>query len=149
MEAMKISSPAFAHNQQIPSRYTCDGDDINPPLHIENIPAGTKSLALIVEDPDAPSGLWVHWLLWNIAPHQAEIGENSSPKEAMAGRNDFRRTAYGGPCPPSGSHRYIFRLFALDRLLPLAGGSSKQQLEAAMEGHVLGSAQLIGLYSRQ
>ena len=149
MDSFKISSPVFTDNGQIPPRYTCDGDDINPPLHIENIPTGTRSLALIIEDPDAPSGLFVHWLVWNINPHQNEIAENSTPKEAMAGRNNFERTSYGGPCPPSGTHRYIFRMFALDSTLILAGGSSKSQLEAAMEGHVLATAQLIGLYGKK
>jgi Raf kinase inhibitor-like YbhB/YbcL family protein len=148
MEAMKIFSPAFADNGQIPSRYTCDGEDINPPLHLEHIPQGTKSLALIIEDPDAPSGLWIHWMVWNINSHQTEIAENSTPKEAMVGRNNFERTSYGGPCPPSGTHRYIFRLFALDKVLALAGGSTKKQLEEAMKPHVLANAQLTGLYGR-
>lgn len=148
MEKMTITSPAFADNGQIPAKYTCDGDDINPPLRIENVPAGARSLALVIEDPDAPAGLWVHWMVWNIQPHQSEIAENATPKEAMAGRNSFQRTSYGGPCPPSGTHRYIFRLFALDSVLKLAGGSSKDELEAAMKNHLLAEAQLIGRYGR-
>lgn len=148
MEAMRISSPAFADNGKIPSRYTCDGEDISPPLRLENIPERAKSLALIIEDPDAPSGLWIHWLVWNINPHQAEIAENSTPKESMVGRNNFERTSYGGPCPPSGTHRYIFRLFALDKVLALAGGATKKQLEEVMKPHILANAQLTGMYGR-
>lgn len=148
METMKISSPAFADNGQIPPKYTCDGEDINPPLRLEHVPEGARSLVLIIEDPDAPAGLWVHWLVWNINPHQNEIAENSTPKEAMAGRNSFNRTGYGGPCPPSGTHHYIFRLFALDSVLALAGGSTKNQLKEAMKPHVLAKAQLTGLYGK-
>lgn len=148
METMKISSPAFADNGQIPPKYTCDGEDINPPLRLEHVPEGARSLALIIEDPDAPAGLWIHWLVWNINPHQNEIAENSTPREAMAGRNSFNRTGYGGPCPPSGTHHYIFRLFALDSVLPLAGGSTKNQLEEAMKPHVLAEARLTGLYGK-
>lgn len=148
MEAMIISSPVFADKGQIPSRYTCDGEDVNPPLHLENIPEGAKSLVLIIEDPDAPSGLWIHWLVWNIDPHQKEISENSTPKEAMTGRNSFGRTGYGGPCPPSGTHRYVFRLFALNTVLALAGGATKNHLEEAMKPHIMADARLTGLYGR-
>lgn len=148
MELMKISSPAFANNSEIPAKYTCDGDDVNPPLHIENVPAGTKSLALIVEDPDAPSGLWTHWAVWNINPNQREISENSVPRESVAGKNDFHRNSYGGPCPPSGSHRYFFKIFALDCVLGLAGSEGRENLEKAMDQHVLAQASLVGVYGK-
>lgn len=148
MGNMRISSPAFADNQTIPAQYTCDGDDINPPLHLENVPAGTKSLALVIEDPDAPSGLWTHWLVWNIVPSTREIAENTVPREAVAGKNDWHRNSYGGPCPPSGTHRYLFRLYALDTVLDLAGGKGRSELAQAMEGHVVAEAVLTGLYSR-
>ncbi|HEY3423796.1 MAG TPA: YbhB/YbcL family Raf kinase inhibitor-like protein [Negativicutes bacterium] len=149
MELMKISSPAFANKTEIPAKYTCDGEDVNPPLHIENIPAGTKSLALIVEDPDAPSGLWTHWALWNINPHQGEISEDSVPREAVAGKNDFHRNSYGGPCPPSGTHRYFFKVFALDTVLGLAGSEGREALEKAMDQHLLAQASLVGVYGKK
>jgi Raf kinase inhibitor-like YbhB/YbcL family protein len=115
---------------------------------IKGVPAGAKSLALLVEDPDAPGGLWVHWLLWNINPHTAEIAENSVPREAIAGKNDFHRNSYGGPCPPSGRHRYFFRLFALDTTIDLAGGVTKAALEDAMEDHIIARTELVGLYGK-
>jgi len=148
MKTLRIWSPAFEDNGKIPVKYTCDGQDVNPPLRFENAPEGTKSLALLVEDPDAPNGLWVHWAVWNIAPQMHEIAENSVPRESMMGKNDFHRNSYGGPCPPSGIHRYIFRLFALDTVLRLPGSSTKDQLEAAMHQHILAQAQLTGLYGR-
>ena len=148
MGEMTISSPAFADNAHIPATYSCDGKDVNPPLHIENVPDGTKSLALIVEDPDASAGIWIHWLVWNINPHAGEIAENTVPREAVVGKNDWHRNSYGGPCPPSGTHRYVFKLYALNAALELAGTASKHELEDAMEGHVLAQAQLVGLYAR-
>lgn len=149
MDALKISSPAFEHNGSIPAKYTCDGADLNPPLLIGAVPEGTKSLALIVDDPDAQGGAWVHWVLWNISPNTADIREGSLPKGAQEGVNDFRRHAYGGPCPPSGTHRYFFRLYALDTLLTLAPGARRADLERAMKGHVLAQAELMGLYKKR
>lgn len=148
VSTLKISSPAFKHNEHIPRKYTCDGADVNPPLDFDDIPAGTKSLALIVDDPDAPRGTWVHWLVWNIPPDTRRIEENSVPAAARQGMNDFRRRAYGGPCPPRGTHRYFFKLYALDTLPDLADGADKPALEKKLVGRILNQAELIGLYSR-
>ncbi len=142
---MKISSPEFEHNEMIPSQFTCDGEDINPTLIIEDIPLETKSLALIVDDPDAPMGTWVHWVVYDI-PVTNQIQEDSIP--GKQGMNDFRKKDYGGPCPPSGTHRYFFKLYALDQELNLDEGLSKRDAENAMEGHILAQAELIGLYKR-
>ena len=142
---MKLTSPSFGHRQSIPSKFTCEGNDVNPSLTIEEIPAGTKSLALIVDDPDAPMGTWVHWVVFNI-PVTKAIAENSVP--GTQGHNDFGRKEYGGPCPPSGTHRYFFKLYALDTLLDLREGTDKRTLERAMQGHILSSAELIGLYKK-
>ena len=143
---MKLESPEFENNGFIPKKFTCDGEDINPGLIIEDIPEGTKRLALIVEDPDAPMGTWVHWIVFNI--HVTDIiEENSVP--GTQGTNDFRKLEYGGPCPPSGTHRYFFKLYALDeKLHNIEGGCKKKELEEAMEGHILATAELIGLYER-
>ncbi len=149
MTGLKISSQAFVHNGYIPARYTCDGNDVNPPLEIANVPAEAKSLALIVDDPDAPVGMWVHWVAWNIDPATREIGEDSVPRSAMQGKNDWKRSSYGGPCPPSGVHRYFFKLYALDTRLNLGAGTTKKDLEKAMQGHILASTELIGLYKRR
>ncbi len=145
---MKITSRAFKHNQTIPSKYTCDGQDINPPLKFSQVPREAKSLALVVDDPDAPSKIWVHWTLWNIPPDIKEIKENHSPTEAVEGITDFNRTGWGGPCPPSGSHRYFFKLYALDKLLDLPPQTSKQGLMKQIKQHKLAEAELIGIYSR-
>jgi len=144
---MNISSPAFEENTLMPRKYSCQGDDINPPLKIRDVPAGTKSLALIVDDPDAPMGVWDHWLLWNI-PVISEIAENSVPKDAVQGVNGFGDIRYGGPCPPSGTHRYFFRLYALDTVLVIQEGATRYSLESAMQNHVLAKTQLIGLYRK-
>jgi len=144
--AMKITSAAFSDNQMIPRKFTCQGDDVNPPLAINAVPAGTRSLALIVDDPDAPMGTWVHWVVFNIPPDTTSIGENSIPGEPAG--NNFGRPNYGGPCPPSGTHRYFFKIYALDTLLQSADISSKADLEQSMAGHILGQAQLIGLYQK-
>lgn len=149
MNAMTITSPAFEDNGDIPARYTCDGKDINPPLKFGNIPAGARSLALIVDDPDAPGGIWVHWVVWNIDPGTVEIGENTVPKGSVQGVNDFEKRDYGGPCPPSGTHRYFFKLYALDTLLNFSSDAGKAGLEKAMEGHILAKAQIVGLYKRR
>jgi len=145
---MKILSTAFEHNGQIPKKFTCDGSDVNPPLKFEDIPSEAKSLALIVDDPDAPAGTWVHWVLWNIDPKITEIKENSVPKGAKQGMNDFGKHDYGGPCPPSGTHRYFFKLYALDTTLNLGPNTTKGNIETAIKGHILAKAELIGLYKR-
>lgn len=149
MADLKISSPAFQHNGNIPAKYTCEGSDINPALMIENVPEKAQSLVLIVDDPDAPMGTWVHWVVWNIDSKIKEIRENSIPSGASQGLNDFRKLDYGGPCPPSGTHRYFFKLYALDSLLNLPAKARKADVEKAMKGHVLAEAQIIGLYSRR
>lgn len=145
-EKMKLSSPEFEHNGFIPKKFTCQGEDVNPTLVIEDIPDGTKSLALIMDDPDAPMGTWVHWVVFNI-PVISRIEENSVP--GKQGINDFGRLNYGGPCPPSGTHRYFFKLYALDTELDLGEGITKKELEEAMEGHILQKVELIGLYKKQ
>lgn len=147
--SMQISSSAFANNQPIPPQYTCDGQDINPPLSFQQIPAETESLVLIVDDPDAPRGDWVHWLVWNIDPKITQIHENSLPMGAMTGMTDFGQSSWGGPCPPSGLHRYHFKLYALDARLNLASGTNRATLEKAMQGHILDQAVLVGTYSRK
>lgn len=148
MTELKITSPAFAEKRAIPVRYTCDGQDINPPLLIDAVPNGAQSLALIVDDPDAPVGIWVHWVVWNIPPLTREITENSLPAGAAQGLNDWKRNRYGGPCPPSGTHRYYFRLYALDTTLDLAPTTAKAALERAMQGHIIARGELMGTYRR-
>jgi Raf kinase inhibitor-like YbhB/YbcL family protein len=148
MAALQVTSPAFQNNGNIPRQYTCDGKDINPPLMIANCPQGTKSLALICDDPDAPGGGWVHWVIWNIDPSVKEIKEAIVPQGAIEGMNDFGRHRYGGPCPPSGTHRYFFKVYALDTMLNISTNASKADLEKAMKGHILAQGQLIGLYKR-
>ena len=145
MKKLTITSPAFENNGFIPSKYTCDGNDVNPPLKIEGVPEGTQSLVLIVDDPDAPMGTWDHWIVWNIPPLE-KIEENSVP--GVEGLNDFNRHSYGGPCPPSGTHRYFFKVYALDAKLDLDSSSRKKNLERAMEGHILAKGEIVGLYSR-
>ena len=145
---LTISSSAFTHNSSIPKRYTCDGEDINPPLTISGIPPYTKSMVLIMDDPDAPAGTWIHWLLWNISPEVSHIEEDAVPQGAESGTNDFERPEYGGPCPHSGTHHYFFKLYALDTELTLLHDALKSDIEAAMEGHILGKAELTGTYSR-
>ena len=142
---MKITSPAFAHNAMIPKKYTCQGKDISPPLAISDIPEGTVSLALILDDPDAPRITWDHWIIWNIKPTR-EIKEDSTP--GTQGENSWGRQDYGGPCPPSGTHRYFFKLYAINSEMDLPAGATKAELEAAMKGHILEQAELIGLYQK-
>jgi Raf kinase inhibitor-like YbhB/YbcL family protein len=146
MNAIKISSSAFRENEMIPTQYTCDGKNINPPLDFKDIPKQAKSLALIVDDPDAPVGTWVHWVVWNI-PVVQHLNENSIP--GKEGLNDFQKQSYGGPCPPSGIHRYFFKVYALDNMLNLPEATTKAQLESAMKNHVLASGELIGFYKRK
>ncbi len=145
---MKITTTAFQEGGNIPSKFTCDGADANPPLRFEGVPAEAKSLALIVDDPDAPGGLFTHWLVWNIDPKTAAVEENGAPSNSVQGKNDFGKSGYGGPCPPSGTHRYFFKIFALDRQLDLAAGSKRAQLDAQMRGHIIAQGELMGRYSR-
>jgi Raf kinase inhibitor-like YbhB/YbcL family protein len=145
--SMKVESSAFKENSPIPTKYTCQGEDISPPLNISNIPNNTKSLAIIVEDLDAPSGTFDHWIAWNLSPTQLSLSENA--QVPMEGLNHFNETGYRGPCPPKGkAHRYFFKVYALDKLLELSQGSSKQQLEASMKGHILGQGELVGTFQR-
>ena len=151
---MKLTSSAFEPNQLIPSQYTCDGSDISPPLDWDEPPEGTQSLTLICDDPDAPGKTWVHWIVYNLPKLARSLPENVSPtsyplSESVQGKNDFKQVKYGGPCPPSGTHRYFFKLYALDTNLNLESGATKAQVEAAMTGHILGKAELIGHYSRR
>lgn len=146
---MKIESPAFKNNENIPAKYTCDGQDVNPALKISEVPEGAKSLVLIVDDPDAPMGTWVHWTVWNIATSTSEITENSVPEAAIEGLTDFGKPGWGGPCPPSGTHRYFFKLFALDMTLDLDSSAKIEDLETEMQGRILAQAELIGLYQRK
>lgn len=146
---MRLSSPVFENNQYIPSKYSCDAENVNPPLLINEVPEGAQSLVLIVDDPDAPAGDWVHWLVWNIKPDITEIIEDSVPQGAVQGLTDFGKNEWGGPCPPSGSHRYQFKLYALDSKLDLESRVEKKDLESAMQGHILEQSILVGLYRRQ
>lgn len=146
---MKISSPAFENNGEIPTKHTCDGENISPPLEIGEEPAEAQSLVLIMDDPDAPAGTWIHWTVWNIDSKTTDISENSVPAGATEGATSFGRPGYGGPCPPSGTHRYFFRLYALDKKLDLSPQADKSKLEEAMNDHVLAKGELLGLYSRK
>lgn len=143
---MQITSPEFKSNEYMPAKYTCEGDDINPPLVISGIPEGAKSLALIMDDPDAAMGVWVHWVVFDI-PVVSRIEENSAP--GKPGMTNSGRSEYHGPCPPSGTHHYVFKIYSLDTKLNLNEGVSKGQLEKAMQGHILDKAELIGLYKRK
>jgi len=145
---MKIESAQFSNNQMIPAHYTCQGDDINPPLVIGPVSGGVKTLALIVDDPDAPGGTWVHWVVFNIPPPNATLTINEDSVPGKQGMNSWGKSKYGGPCPPSGTHRYFFKVYTLDSQLNLKEGSTKQQLEEAMKGHVIDQAELIGLYKK-
>jgi Raf kinase inhibitor-like YbhB/YbcL family protein len=148
MSDFAVESEGFQHAQAIPRRYTCEGDNLSPPLRWANVPDGTESLALVVDDPDAPRGVFTHWIAWGIDPGSGRLGEGEpAPGE---GRNDFGVTGYRGPCPPPGHgpHRYLFRLYALDAEPELGSGASKAELERAIEGHVLTSADLMGTYER-
>ena len=142
---LEITSAAFINNEIIPVQYTCDGINVSPPLRIDYIPEEAKSLAVIVEDPDSPSKTWIHWLMWNIPPKK-DIGENEIP--GVEGLNDFNLHHYGGPCPPSGMHRYFFKVFALDVILELPAHTNAKELEREMEGHIISYGQLKALYRR-
>jgi Raf kinase inhibitor-like YbhB/YbcL family protein len=143
---LRVRSVAFTHGGSIPPKYTCEGENVNPPLEISDLPKNTRSIAVIVEDPDAPRGVYDHWIVWNIPPGES-IGENSRP--GISGKNSFGNTGYGGPCPPSGSHRYFFKVYALDGALDIQAGADKKTLQDAMKGHVLGSAELLGHYQKR
>jgi Raf kinase inhibitor-like YbhB/YbcL family protein len=145
---MEIESSVFKNNKLIPSKYTCDGENVNPPLLIGDVPENAKSLVLIVDDPDASRGAFVHWTVWNIDPHIKEIKENSCPQNAVEGRTDFGRPGYGGPCPPSGTHRYFFKLFALNTTLDIDTSTEAADLEREIENNILTKTQLVGLYRR-
>jgi len=152
--SIQITSPVFIEGNPIPRKYTCDAEDASPPLAWSGVPAGAKSLALIVDDPDAPVGTWVHWVFYNLPPTLVELKEGTTKTPTVEGlgvqgNNDFRKTGYDGPCPPRGKpHRYFFKLYALDTSLSLQPGASKADLEKAMRGHILAQGQIIGTYSR-
>jgi Raf kinase inhibitor-like YbhB/YbcL family protein len=150
---MEISSPSFKSGEFIPLKYTCDGDDVSPALNWDNVPDETKSFALISDDPDAPMGTWVHWVLYNLPPDLRSLPEGVPKNKqiengAMQGISDFRRTGYGGPCPPGGAHRYFFKLYALDIMLNLDPGASKVGVVKAMQGHIITQCELMGKYRR-
>ena len=151
---MEVQSPAFTFGQSIPQQHTCDGADQSPALNWSDVPKGTKTFALIADDPDAPSGTWVHWVLFNL-PGQTNslpqgLAKTDSAAGAIQGRNDFGKIGYGGPCPPPGkAHRYFFKLYALDITLDLKSGATKQDVEQAIQGHVLAQAELMGTYQRK
>jgi Raf kinase inhibitor-like YbhB/YbcL family protein len=152
---IQIRSTAFSDGQPIPQKYTCDGEDVSPSLSWDSAPNGTKSFSLICDDPDAPSGTWVHWVIYDLSSTTRELPEAISANEevlngAKQGRNDFSRIGYGGPCPPKGNpHRYYFKLYALDSVLNLKAGATKADLENAMKGHVVGEGKVIGTYKRK
>ena len=149
---MKLSSPAFDEGELIDPKYTCDGENVSPALKWQDVPGQAKSLALIMDDPDAPSGVFVHWLLFDIPATEKGLAEGAGNKKGgvgLHGKNGFGKVAYGGPCPPSGTHRYYFRLYALDKSPAAQPGVSRSQLDAAMGGHILAEAQLMGRYTRQ
>jgi hypothetical protein len=150
---LKVTSTAFKEGEFIPKKYTCDGVNISPPLQWSGVPENTKSIALICDDPDAPMGTWVHWVLYNLPPDKNNLPENVPfdkvlESGALQGTNDFRKTGYGGPCPPGGTHRYYFKVYVLDDLLELGPGVTKGELIRAMEGHILAEGKLMGRYSR-
>lgn len=158
MAALTLTSESFSHNQSIPAKHTCDDQDISPSLAWRGVPADTKSLVLIVDDPDAPDPAapkmtWVHWVLYNIPPDTVGLAEGTSganlPPGTLQGMNDWQRTGYGGPCPPVGTHRYFHKLYALDTILPDLQIPTKAVLEKAMQGHIIANSELIGLYQRQ
>lgn len=152
---LTLTSAAFSHQGHIPSAYTCEGQDISPPLAWSGVPLAAKSLVLIVDDPDAPDPAapkmtWVHWVLYNIPPSASGLSKTVKdlPAGTLEGLNDWRRTGYGGPCPPIGRHRYFFKLYALDTVLPDLGNASKTKLEAQIKGHIIAQAELIGTYQK-
>jgi Raf kinase inhibitor-like YbhB/YbcL family protein len=145
LKKISVKSPAFENNKLIPAKYTCDGADVNPPLTVDDVPEETKTLVLILDDPDAPAGTFNHWLVWNIPPNTRKIEENTVP--GTEGINTSRKHSYGGPCPPYGTHRYLFKVYALDNQLDLKANANKKDVEKAMKAHVLAEGELMGLYS--
>jgi Raf kinase inhibitor-like YbhB/YbcL family protein len=150
---MILKSRVFSEGGMIPAQYTCDGEDLSPHLSWSGAPEGTRSFAVICEDPDAPAGTWVHWVLYDLPPAATELPDQVAPEGSPSvggsqGTNDFKRIGYGGPCPPGGTHRYFFRLYALDRMTGLPPGATRKQAVQAMEGHVLAEARLMGRYRR-
>lgn len=144
---MQIDSPVFEQHSPIPKKYTCEGQDVSPPLVFNDIPKNAKSLALVMDDPDAPMGTFDHWIVWNLTPDTHSLDEGATVP--MQGKNSYKEMRYRGPCPPPGSpHRYFFKLYALDTMINLPKESNKKQLEEAMEGHILGRAELVGTYKR-
>ncbi len=148
-KSMKITSPAFQEGGDIPAKFSREAGNINPALRISGTPSNAKSLVLIIDDPDVPAGLFTHWLVWNIDPKTTEIAEHNVPSGAMQGTNDFPGAGYGGPQPPSGSHRYYFKIFALDQPLNLTAGAKRKELDQAMSGHVIAQGQLMGRYTHR
>jgi Raf kinase inhibitor-like YbhB/YbcL family protein len=151
---LSLTSPAFKHGKSIPSMYSCDGEDVSPPLKWSEPPKGTVSFGLLVDDPDAPGRTWVHWVMFNIPPEKRELKENVEKKSQLPngtrqGLNDFGRSGYGGPCPPGSTHRYFFRLYALDDKFQLSHHATKSDVMKAMDGHILGTGELMGTYSRR
>jgi Raf kinase inhibitor-like YbhB/YbcL family protein len=146
---MKITSPAFSEGGMIPKQYSRDGGDKSPPLHIEDVPDKAKSLVLIMDDPDAPTGTFNHWLLFNVSPSTKEIHEDGPPVMATQGRNDYGDIGYGGPKPPSGEHRYFFRLYALNTVLPLSRGVKREDVTKAIQGNIIDEDELMGRYSSE
>ena len=147
--SISVTTPAFQAGGDIPAKFTCNGANVNPQLKIDRLPNEAKSLVLIVDDPDAPRGLFTHWIVWNIDPKTTDIGENSAPPGGVQGTNDFGKRNYGGPCPPSGSHRYFFKIFALDTKLDLKPSARRTDLDAAMHDHTLAQGELIARYSHK
>jgi Raf kinase inhibitor-like YbhB/YbcL family protein len=151
--AISVTSTAFTDSMTIPKQYTCEGKDMSPPVAWSGIPAGTKSEALILDDPDAPNGTWTHWIIWNIPPSVTSLDEGLAKTATVAGmkqgQNSWPKTGYNGPCPPPGNaHRYYFTVFALDKILDLPDNSNRAALESAMQGHILSQGQLLGMYAK-
>jgi len=146
---MKVTSSSFQEGGTIPEKFSKNGQNVSPELRIEGAPAEAKCLVVIADDPDAPVGLFTHWLAWNIDPKTTDIAEGNAPSGAIQGKNDFGENGYGGPQPPSGTHRYYFKVFALDRALDLKPGAKRRDLDAAMKGHVIAQGQLMGRYSKK
>lgn len=148
--ALELLSPAFKQGDKIPQQYTCDGKNISPPLYWKDVPAGTQSFILIMDDPDAPAGTWDHWIILNIPANITSLNEDlqSLPAGSFGGKNSWSKSNYGGPCPPDREHRYFFKLYAIDTILPIIEGMTKQQAESAIKGHVLASTELVAKYQR-
>ncbi|MBU5612903.1 YbhB/YbcL family Raf kinase inhibitor-like protein [Geomonas azotofigens] len=149
LSQLKLTTSVFTNSGSIPAAFTCDGSEASPPLAISGVPREAKSLALIMDDPDAPGGTWTHWVLWNIDPATSQIPQGTAPRGAQQGINSWERKGYGGPCPPSGQHRYYFRLYALSARLNLPANSTRKELDLAMRGKVLGEAELLGVYAHR